>query len=394
MNLAVRNLCRGLSELGIPTDVFVRRDSADLPAEQLIAPGSRLVRIDAGPASPLEKSQLHPLVPEFVDAVAAHARSERRSYRVVHGHYWLGGAAAAQLRELWEVPWVQSFHTLARTKARAGLPGDSRRAAAEEQMVRNADRLVAGSVAEARDLIRLYRAPRSRICVAEPGVDLTVLHPHSTDELRRSLGIDDRRVVLFAGRLEPLKGADVVIEALSLLRSRPGFDDLDAVIVGEESGDGGGERRRLEVLASTRGVGDHVRFVGAVAHADLGTFYELADVCAMPSRSESFGLVALEAQALGTPVVATAVGGLTEIVEDGVTGRLVQGRDARRFADALGDVLGDEGRRREMGERARERARRYTWARATQRLAAIYDRLTGTGLAEAGPCGDAEAEVS
>jgi len=170
MNLAIRRLCEGLADRGVPTDVFTRRDDSRSPDEELIAPMSRLVRLRAGPARPMPKAEVRGICDEFADAVLAHAHSESRSYRVVHGHYWLGGLVARRLREHWATPWVQSFHTLARTKARAGLPLDLRRSLTEAVLVGGADRLVAASASEAKDLIRLYRAPRAKICVAQPGV--------------------------------------------------------------------------------------------------------------------------------------------------------------------------------------------------------------------------------
>src|SRR5579884_1044923 len=210
MNLAIRRHCEGLWERGIPTDVFVRRDAAGAPAEELIAPGSRLVRLDAGAAEPMPAAQQLALCDEFAAALLRHAESERRRYRVVHGHYWLSGVVARTVREACGIPWVQSFHTLSRTKARAGLPLELPRADIEQGLVRDADRLVAGSVSEAKDLIRLYGAHRDRICVAQPGVDQRLFTPRDTHLLRRTLGLDSRRVVLFAGRLEPLKGADTL----------------------------------------------------------------------------------------------------------------------------------------------------------------------------------------
>jgi D-inositol-3-phosphate glycosyltransferase len=391
MNVAIRRLCEGLSLLGVPTDVFVRRDSPEGPDEELLAPLSRVVRLPVGRAEPMPKAEMRALCDEFADAVIAHALSERREYRVIHAHYWLGGLVARRLRAAWRVNWVQSFHTLARTKARAGLPLDVVRAAAEAELVVKADRLVAASVSEAKDLIRLYRAPRDRICVAQPGVDQRLFTMRDTARLREELGLDGRRVVLFAGRLEPLKGAQTLLEAVAALTTRPGFADLALLVVGDDSGDGasslGGERRRLERYAAGSGLGERVRFLGAVAHERLGDYYALADVCVVPSRTESFGLVALEAQALGTPVVASAVGGLREIVEDGVTGFLVEGRDPARYAEAIAAVLDDPDRQRAMSAAARERAAGFTWTRAVNRLAAIYDRLSvRTGDAEE-PCG-------
>lgn len=395
-NLAVRRLCEGLAESGIPTDVFVRRDDPVSPAEELIAPMSRLVRLPVGPPRALPKQDLVDHVDAFSRAVIAHAQSERRRYVVVHGHYWLGGMVAQQLREAWRIPWVQSFHTLARAKARVGLPHDERRSAAEGRLVLAADRLVTGSVAEAKDLMRLYGASRNRICVAQPGVDLRVLHPRDTAALRESLGLDGRRILLFAGRLEPLKGADTLLGAVAQLCAQPRFDDVITLVIGEDSGDGslaGGERRRLEAVAGGHGLESRVRFLGAVEHENLADYYALADICVVPSRTETFGLVALEAQALGTPVVASAVGGLTEIVADGETGLLVSERQPEAFAEAIASLLDDAVLRERMGDAARLRAASFTWARAVERLAAIYGRLTRPDGSAATPCGYSDNEV-
>jgi D-inositol-3-phosphate glycosyltransferase len=395
-NLAIRRLCEGLAEAGIPTDVFVRRDDFGAPAEQMIAPLSRLVRLPVGPAHSLPKQELTDHIAAFGRAVIAHADSERRRYAVVHGHYWLGGLVAEQLREAWGIPWVQSFHTLARAKERAGLPHDERRSSAEARLVVAADRLVTGSVAEAKDLMRLYGATRNRICVAQPGVDLRVLRIHDTATLRADLGLDGRRVLLFAGRLEPLKGADTLLRAVAQLCDQPRFDDVITLVIGEDSGDGaagGGERRRLEAVAGGHGLESRVRFLGAVEHEDLADYYALADVCVMPSLTETFGLVALEAQALGTPVVASAVGGLTEVVADGQTGILVAEREPQGFADAIARLLDDPALRAQMGDAARVRAATFTWARAAARLAAIYRRVTQPALPTATPCGYSDNEV-
>jgi len=239
MNLAIRRLCEGLSLRGVPTDVFVRRDGPG-PDEELIAPLSRLVRLPVGPPEPVRKEAVRALLDDFTAATIRHAASERRSYRAIHGHYWHGGLVGRQLREAWDVAWVQSFHTLALTKARAGLPLDALRAQAEGELAAQADRLVAASAAEAKDLIRLYRASRDRICVAQPGVDPRLFAEHDGTGLRRSLGLEDARVALFAGRLEPLKGAQILLDAAALLRARSDFADLAVVVAGDDSGDGSG----------------------------------------------------------------------------------------------------------------------------------------------------------
>jgi D-inositol-3-phosphate glycosyltransferase len=380
MNLSIRRLCEGLADRGIPSDVFIRRDDPDAPAEELICSGSRLVRLAAGPSRPLPKDEVLGHLPQFTTALLAHAASERREYRLVHSHYWLSGWVARRAVQRWSVPWVHSFHTLARTKAAAGLPDDPVRAEIEAMLARTADRLVAGSTQEERDLVALYGTDPDRVCVVPLGVDMEEFAARPSGRMRERLGLQGKRVVLYVGRLERLKGADTLIEALAELHARPGFDDVHTVLVGADSGDGArqashprGERGRLEDLATERGVAPHMTFAGAVPHDELADLYALADVCVVPSRTESFGLVALEAQASGTPVVAAAVGGLLDIVDDGVTGYLVGGREPRDFADRLARVLGDCALRLRLGEAARERAQQFTWARSVDRLQALYD---------------------
>ena len=380
MRRVVRRLCEGLAAAGIPSDVFVRRDDPRSPSEELLAPGSRLVRLSAGPPEPMPKRAVLDVLPAFTRALLEHAESERRSYRLVHAHYWLSGFVGRRAAQRWEVPLVQSFHTLARLKTSAGLPADPDRAEVEQILVRSADRLVALSPSEEDALVGLYAADPERVCVVPPGVDLERFSPRPTAGLRRALDLLHRRVVLYAGRLERLKGPDTLIEAMAALAARPGFADVVTLIAGDDSSDGrnesghpGGERGRLAALAAEQGIGDRVRFLGAVAEAELADLYALADVCVVPSHTETFGLVALEAQASGTPVVAAAVGGLTDIVVDGVTGRLVTGRDPAGWAAAIAGLLGAGALRDQMGAAARDHAARYTWARATDRLRALYD---------------------
>ena len=380
MNLSIRRLCEGLAARGIPSDVFIRRDDPLAPAEELIASGSRLVRLTAGPAQPISKDQVLGHLPAFTSALLAHAESERREYRLLHSHYWLSGWVARRAVQRWAVPWVHSFHTLARTKAAVGLPEDPVRAEVEAVLAQKADRLVAGSTAEQRDLARLYGTDAEKVCVVPLGVDVEDFAPRPTARLRARLGLGSSRVILYAGRLERLKGADMLLEAVAELARRPEFADVRTLLVGADSGDGqrqaghpAGERGRLEELAARLGVAERVSFLGAVAHADLADLYAVADVCVVPSHTESFGLVALEAQASGTPVVAAAVGGLLDIVVDGETGWLVEPRTPGAYADRLARILGDDPLRRRMGERARERAAQLTWARSVDRLQALYD---------------------
>lgn len=380
MNLAIRRLCEELAVRGVPSDVFVRRDDPDAPSERLIAPGSRLVLLEAGPSRPLPKSELLLHLPRLTRAVLDHAASERRRYRLVHGHYWLSGWVASRASQQWGIPWVQSFHTLARLKAQVGLPLDAERAEVEQILVRGADRLIAHSPAEAAALSDLYGADPEAVCVVPPGVDAELFGPRPLAALRRRHATEGRRVILYAGRLERLKGLDLLLHAMVRLRAAGGHDDVVLLCAGGASGDGqsqtdhpGGERGRLEELARELDLGDAVRFLGAVDPEELAGLYALADVAAVPSMTETFGLVALEAQASGTPVVACAVGGLVGIVDDGVTGTLVEGRDPAVFAAALAAILDDRGVRARMGDAARERATAWGWDRSADRLLSLYD---------------------
>ncbi len=380
MNLSIRRLCEGLAARGIPSDVFIRRDDERAPAEELIASGSRLVRLTAGPARPLSKEEVLGHLPAFTSALLAHADSERREYRLVHSHYWLSGWVARRAVQRWQVPWVHSFHTLARTKAAAGLPDDPVRAEVEAVLAQKADRLVAGSTAEERDLAGFYGTDPEKVCVVPLGVDMDDFAPRATAAVRERLGLRGHRVVLYVGRLERLKGAQTLIEAVADLVRRPGFEDVRVLLVGGDSGDGArqaghpqGERGRLESLAASLGIADRLRFLGPLPHEQLADLYTVADVCCVPSLTESFGLVALEAQASGTPLVAAAVGGLLDIVEDGASGYLVATRDPADYADRLARILDDGVLRRAMSDRARERAAQLTWARSVDRLQALYD---------------------
>ena len=380
MNNVVLRLCDGLAAAGVPTDVFVRRDDRISPAEELIAPTSRLVRLPAGPPESLPKDEVLLHLPAFTRALLEHAESEERRYRLVHAHYWLSGWAGRRVAQQWGVAFIQSFHTLARVKESAGGAAQSERAAVEALLARSADRLVAVSAAEERALTALYGADPARICVIPPGVDLEQFSPRPTATLRRRLGLLDRRVVLYAGRLERLKGADLLLEAMALVARRPGFEDVVTLVAGEDSGDGRceadhprGERGRLEGLAARLGLQPRVRFLGAVPPEELAALYALADVCVVPSRTEAFGLVALEAQASGTPVVAAAVGGLVDIVADRQTAYLVAGRSAADYAEPIARILADSALATRMGDAARARAGDLSWGHATERLLALYD---------------------
>ena len=398
MNVYIRAVCEELSRRGIPTEIFTRRSAPEGPDRVRLAEHSWVNQLTVGPASPVDKERLFDLLPAFTEAVLAERRRRRAGYSLIHSHYWLSGWAAARLRDEWKLPWFHTFHTLARVKNERAAEGAAmepeHRIAVEQSVVRNSDRLIASSVQEAEDLVRLYSASRAKVTVVPPGVDLRVFKPAPSDRLREQLGLRGERVIVFAGRLERLKGAETLVRAFSILASEPLTNGpLALVIIGGDSQNGalesratGGERARLERLAKSLGVTSQVRFVGSVDQATLATYLNLASVCVVPSYSESFGLVALEAEACGTPVVAARVGGLPTIVKDGLTGFTLVSRDPARYADRIARLLSDEELRQCFSRRSRLVATQFTWQATVDRLLAEYTgpRLPAVEPAAAG----------
>ena len=368
----VRALASALARAGVECDVLVRRDHADQPDAVEVEPGFRVVHLDAGPAHPVCKHDLIELVDPMVRATLDLVEDGVR-YDAIHANYWLSGAVGHRLKHELDLPLVATFHTLARVKADAGIDDDPElRARIEHEIVNCADLMLASTAAERDQLELLYAASPDRIEIVPPGVDHEIFHavePRRRDAERRALGLGDDPVMLFAGRIQPLKGADLAVQALAEL----GDQSAMLLVVGGPSGpDGDGELDRLHELAAKLHVTDRVRFVAPQAHADLARYYRAVDVCLVPSHSESFGLVALEAAACGTPVVAAAVGGLVSLVDDGVTGFLVDSRDPADFAAPIARLLADPAAAHAMGIAAEARSRRYGWSMTAARLRRLY----------------------
>jgi D-inositol-3-phosphate glycosyltransferase len=386
MNVYVRSVCEELSRHGVATEVFTRRTDEGGPDRVRLAELSWVTRMRVGgPAIPA-KDDLFDLLPAFTQAVLAEQQRRGVDYRLVHSHYWLSGWVARQLKAEWGLPWFHTAHTLARVKNERAAAGaivePEHRIAVEQAVVRDSDRLVASTMAEAEDLIRLYGADWSHLTVVPPGVSLKVFGPRPTRELRLRLGLRDARVILFAGRLERLKGAETLLEAFAILQRQPPVTQpLALIVIGDDSHNGatesqadGGERRRLEAVAARLGIAGSIRFMGAVAQGALATYLSLADVCVVPSYTESFGLVALEAAACGTPVVAARVGGLPAIVKDGLTGYTIPGQQPRLYAERIGQLLQDDELRRCFSRRSRMVATQFSWERTVERLLEEYRR--------------------
>jgi D-inositol-3-phosphate glycosyltransferase len=380
MNVYVRELVSALAQAGVQADVFTRRSDLDVPDVVDVEPGFRVVHVEAGPVG-LAKEQLPDIVDEFADGVASHL-AELGDVDALHANYWLSGVAGHRLKHELDLPLVSTFHTLARVKAETGDAEPERRVRAEAEVIGCSDAILASCEAEADQLERLYGADRSRIELVAPGVDHAFFSAGPRDGARTALqhlDLGDGPVLLFVGRIQPLKGLDVAVRALAALR-RP---DARLVVVGGASGaEGAAEVDRIDKLIAELGVSDQVRMVEPVPHHLLSTYYRAADLVLVPSRSESFGLVALEAAACGTPVVAAAVGGLRTLVDHGRTGFLVDGRDPAVFASYAEQILDAPALADELSRQAARRAANYTWSTAAGRLRRIYGDLTARALVD------------
>ncbi|HYN30197.1 MAG TPA: D-inositol-3-phosphate glycosyltransferase [Dermatophilaceae bacterium] len=378
MNVYVLEVAKELARRGVAVDVFTRRTSARLPPVVDVADGVAVRHVAAGPYEGLAKEDLPGQLCAFAAGmmrVAAHA--PHGYYDLVHSHYWLSGQVGWLAADRWDVPLVHTMHTMARVKNRLLAEGDTPeppgREIGEAQVVEAADRLVANTEREAGELVELYDADPARVVVATPGVDLATFRPGPRAAARAALGIPaDATLLLFVGRIQPLKGPDVLVRAAAeLARRDPGLADRLLVgVLGGASGSGVRTPMGLDRLAAELGIGASTRFVPPVDRETLAKWYRAADLVAVPSSNESFGLVAVEAQACGTVVVAADVGGLPTAVGD--AGVLVPSHRTGDWADALGALLADPRRHARLAERAVRHAQGFGWARTAQRLHDVY----------------------
>ena len=390
MNVYILEVADRLAKQGVVVDIFTRHQGVGPEVEHL-APGARLLQVPAGPRGPLPKEELPSVLPQFLDGVLSTAVGDpagpladrRAPYDVVHSHYWLSGWVGERAKEIWKAPLVASFHTLGKVKnftlALDDRPEPAARLHGEEQVIRGADRILAPTPVEAAHLVGLYGADPERISIVPPGVDRSVFHAHPRAEAKARLHLADERLLLFVGRLQPLKGPDIAIRSMAeaVARAPELMRDVVLAVVGGPTGSASAqdEVARLMNLAATAGVGDRVVFFPPQPHERLADFYSAADAVLVPSRSESFGLVALEAQACGTPVIASAVGGLRYSVQDGVGGLHVHGHDPRAFADRIIELLSDPGLAARLSTGAYAHAAQFSWEATAAGIGRIYSEL-------------------
>ena len=378
LNVYVAETATQLAARGIEVDIFTRRTTGETPVEAELVPGVRVRHVTAGPYEGLSKEDLPGQLCAFSAGIMQAGLSVPEDhYDLVHSHYWLSGQVGWLAADRWRVALVHTMHTMARVKNLHLADGDSPeprgREIGEVQVVEAADRLIANTDGEARELIELYAAPPAKVSVVPPGVDLATFSPGDRRQARAALGLPvEGDLLLFVGRIQPLKAPDLLLRvAAELLRRDPSRRErLTVAVVGGPSGSGLTRPHELEELAVSLGISDVVRFVRPVERPVLAQWYRAADLVVVPSHSESFGLVAIEAQACGTPVVAADVGGLPTAVGD--AGVLVDGHRVGPWTDAVDSLLRDRPRRLELGRRAVEHASHYGWAATTDRLVEVY----------------------
>jgi D-inositol-3-phosphate glycosyltransferase len=388
MNVYIVEVSKRLAALGIEVEIFTRATTGSLPPIVEMAPGVLVRHISAGPYEGLSKEDLPGQLCAFTSGVLrTEAMSEPGHYDLVHSHYWLSGQVGWLATARWGVPLVHSMHTLARVKnaalAESDMPEPAGRLIGESQVVGAADRLIANTEQEAEQLVGLYGAKPERVAVVHPGVDLETFQPGDQALSRARLGLPPHApVLLFAGRIQPLKAPDILLRlAADLLERDPErYRELTVVVVGGPSGTGLAEPHHLTRLARQLGISERTRFVKPVSQNLLAEWYRAADIALMPSYNESFGLVAVEAQACGTPVVAAGVGGLVTAVRDGESGLLVPGHDPADYATACARLLDQPGLLQQMRTGARKHAAEFGWGSTADRLVGVYSDALAEGL--------------
>jgi len=388
MNVYVRDLTRELGHMGVHVDVFTRSQDEHVPhVVHELGYGNRVVHVTAGPEVPVAKQNLANYIPEFVQGIKLFAAEKGFHYDLIHSHYWMSGLVAEALSDAWGgTPIVHMFHTLGEMKNRIARSDEERespeRIAAEQRILDRADRIVVATLAELTQLRFLYKVNERKLVIIPPGVDTGHFYPIPPDEAKQYLGLNpEDRMVLYVGRIEPLKGVSTLIEAMSCLKFKDKSGPVHLAIIGGEPDvtpeEMSTEMAHLQKLSDDLAMDQTVVFLGKRGQNTLPYYYSAAEVLVMPSHYESFGMVALEAMACGTPVIASDVGGLGFLVQDGETGYTVPDGEPDKLCEKLTLLLGDQTLREKMGQRAVEVAQSYDWEKVAKQIVDVYEGLIG-----------------
>lgn len=387
MNVYVRELSRELGRRGIQVDVFTRAQSSITPFTHTLSENARIIHLPAGPLKPYNKKDVFYHLPEFVQNITNFQHCEKRPYNLIHAHYWLSGWAGLSLRKKWGTPVVQMFHTMAHFK-NATLHSEAEREPdlrieRESELMQRVDRIITATPMEKAQLNWKCNVPTDKIETIPCGVDLKLFRPWPQAEARARLGLTARRVVLLVGRIDPIKGVDVLIEAARRLIVERGWgaEDFQVLVVGGGNTPGQDENpeaQRLHALVEGQGLSQQIRFLPSAPQPQMPLFYSAADITVMSSHYESFGMAALESQACGTPVVASRVGGLPYAVQDGCSGLLFGDNEAEELSDKLGLLFDNPAYRRTLGLQAVMRAEQFGWRTIADRMLEVYQDLTGS----------------
>ncbi len=383
MNVYVREVSREMGRLGLAVDVFTRSQNPHIRIAVPLGRNARVIHLKAGPQEPVPRNELVRNLPEFAEGVLHFAERNRLKYDLIHSHYWLSGSVGGELKRVWSVPQVHMFHTLGALKNSANRKKEEKetnvRISMEREILKTADAIIAPSPWEKEQMIRLNRGKERGIAVIPCGVDLSLFRPISPQRAKRILGLSPGNFILFVGRIDAIKGIDVLIRAVHHLAGRGYGKNLKLIVIGGESdADLQTESREMEGLrkmVSRLGLGERVAFWGPQRQDLLPYFYAAAEVLVMPSRYESFGMVTLEAMACGTPVVASRVGGLQYTVGDGKTGFLIPEGDWRIMADRIQRIIESPVLRKKLTSAAIHRVKQFGWPNITRKILRLYEEL-------------------
>jgi len=388
MNVYVRDLALYLGREGVHLDVFTRSQDEHVPhVLHDLGFGNRVAHIQAGPEHPLPKQELACFIPEFAEKIGEFAEKKNLKYDLIHSHYWMSGLAAEELKKEWKVPVIQMFHTLGKLKQSVAQNAEEAegdyRINGELKAIQTADKIVASTSTEKEQLVSLYNSNPAKINIIPPGVDLSHFYPIPPDEAKEFVGIPfDKKMLLFVGRIEPLKGIKTLLRAIGHLSDNGQAEEnlCLAVIGGELEDQDGNDSEEMKLLSQLRddyGLQDLVTFLGRRSQDSLPYYYSAAEMVIMPSHYESFGMVALESMACGTPVIASLVGGLIHLVEDGITGYHVPVEDPVALSNRISGLLKDKALRHRMGHDAFAFAKKYGWETITTQVLDLYSDLIG-----------------